>query len=136
MEPLRVERGHDFEGLDMTVPHETDFILSGSGDPMKAEGVSMNWGRGFFRVWVVVSVLWIGGVGVVEGPAFLHEVFPSPPQFKLASEEQYKLPSERDAVESVGVIPFVLHVVSLPLALLVAGLTVGWVGRGFRAKGP
>lgn len=95
----------------------------------------MNWGRGFFRVWVVVSVLWIGGVGVVEGPAFLQEVFPPPPQYKLPSE-QFKLPSEEDAVKSVGVTPFVLHLVSLPLALLLAGLIVGWVGRGFGAKGP
>ncbi len=77
------------------------------------EALAINWRRGLFRVWVLVSVAWVLGWAIYmvidairEGPK-----------------------NTRDLL----VIPVVL--IGPPMALLVFGFAAGWAFRGFRSEG-
>lgn len=54
----------------------------------------MNWGRGSFRVWALLSVLWLGTVGWFGfidwyGPRDILKVSDAPPKQCIESERQY-----------------------------------------------
>jgi len=68
----------------------------------------MNWKRGLFRAWLVLSVLWC---------AF---------GFWLASD---CIVDDTCSAGRLGAIAFVL---SVPAAVFLLGLALLWVGRGFR----
>jgi hypothetical protein len=37
------------------------------------EDKAMNWHRGFLRLWVVLSILWLAGTAVILGPIIFEE---------------------------------------------------------------
>jgi hypothetical protein len=97
--------------------------------------------RGLFRVWLVLSVLWIGGVGVVTWRTFPADEwgqFPKlPPGFVIDPKpndfnpDQYlasKLAEERrSAIWHASLLAF------LPPAFVLAlGSALVWAIRGFR----
>jgi hypothetical protein len=131
-------------------------IGSAGGYRRKAKVQRMNWRRGFFRIWVVFSILWIGGVAYLDhdqvcarySPAERRqnandprrnsdgtfnvkpgELFPHgdmrPPNCFLVSDEARPDWDTR--------FPAILGLLKLPLVLLVGGLILGWVARGFRS---
>jgi hypothetical protein len=71
----------------------------------------IRWRRGFFRVWVVLSVLWIGFVIVLTLQTFLPE--PTPP-------------AKGDSAVQRAITP--------PLALGAIGFAFTWIIRGFRRR--
>ena len=80
----------------------------------------MNYRRGFFRAWVLLTVLWVVGVAYVSGPDLY-------PEFKLIGP-----PGTHDPWDSllrstaVAFLP--------PLALLALGAMLGWAFSGFRRQ--
>jgi hypothetical protein len=66
----------------------------------------LNYRRGLFRLWVILSVLWIAGVAWVSGPDVYGHLQRGP---------------------WLAFLP--------PLALLVLGATIGWAFSGFRRQG-
>ena len=79
----------------------------------KNEPLLVNWRRGLFRVWVLLSVAWMMAW-------FIYLVM-------------YAI---RDGLRTTGdflVIPVVL--IGPPIALLVFGVAAGWAFRGFKVEG-
>jgi hypothetical protein len=111
--------------------------------------------RGLLRLWLVASVLWIGGVGTV---AWLGFPLTKPPFDPSQPYETYTgLPSDADPQDRAGAArpstetPFILpsdaaevagrrqaiknavEVALIPPALILAlGTALGWAIRGFR----
>lgn len=91
----------------------------------------MNWNRGLFRAWLVISVLWLSysgwlwysacgwGGGVLWCPVGGGRPF-------VAVEYTYPFEAWRMCKE----------VLTFPLLLLVGGFIALWIARGFRATGP
>ena len=132
----------------------------------------MQWGRGFFRAWIVISVLWVGLAVMIAKPETYRELWhkakyeiatPSGQKFTLDtsmtrdhlveildSELQHEgarpggpkvEPSTRDALlqkidegyrAQDQALRALLATIIPPAALLVLGITIGWVIRGFR----
>ena len=76
------------------------------------EPVSINWRRGLFRVWVLISIAWIMGWIIYLGLRGLHGGFQE----------------SRDYLE----VPILLF--GPPLALWLFGAAAGWAFRGFGAE--
>jgi hypothetical protein len=76
---------------------------------MMSSGTRVNWRKGFFRVWVLGAVLWMPLSALV-----------------VAGELSEANASNYSQVAAVALIP--------PLLVLIAGLALGWVYRGFRAS--
>jgi hypothetical protein len=84
--------------------------------------------RGLFRLWVVLSVLWIGGVGVVTylnfPPRLLSdEEVGLPPGFVLEQPNMLRWRAVQTGAE-IAIIP--------PVFILIAGSAFVWAFRGFR----
>jgi len=80
----------------------------------KDDPLPINWRRGLFRVWLLLSAAWI--------MAWIIYLI------------MYAL---REGIRSVGdvlVIPVVL--IGPPIALLLFGIAAGWAFRGFRVEDP
>ena len=112
--------------------------------------------RGFLRIWVVVSVLWIGWIAATEGPRDWEDfrcTYAPPPQRSLSAQEfEHGVGSEDgcpDYGPNLGAAIFravaldtAQHTLIPPLGLLAAGLTIIWIRRGFQGapeaskKGP
>ena len=89
--------------------------------------------RGLFRLWLVLSVLWISGVGVVTWQTFpvadWVAVPPSPGE--LQSIEDANAAIQRAAIENAVQSAVVLALVP-PAFLLALGSALIWAIRGFR----
>jgi hypothetical protein len=93
--------------------------------------------RGLLRLWLVLSVLWIGGVGVVTWPQvpifdrsmpFSFEEaprFPVPADYDPFSKSSYLIAWARDDAP-VALIP--------PLLVLAIGSALGWAIKGFKVS--
>jgi hypothetical protein len=75
--------------------------------------------RGLFRIWVVLTILWIAGVGVYM---YLN---PDPHFFYLGT------PAAEGQTMMDGIIALAGTALLPPLAILVVGMIVAWIGRGF-----
>ncbi len=81
----------------------------------REDAAPLNWRRGFFRIWLLLSAAWIMGWSIYL--------------LMFAIQEGMKTPGD------VMVIPIVLF--GPPVALLLFGLAAGWAFRGFKAdEGP
>ncbi len=75
------------------------------------QSVSLNWRRGLFRVWVLMSAAWIMGWTI----------------YLMLSAMAHALTKPEDFLA----IPVVF--LGPPVALLLCGLAAGWALRGFRS---
>jgi hypothetical protein len=98
--------------------------------------------RGLFRLWLVLSVLWIGGVGVVTWRTLPENELPSmcdlpanerPEDFdcswlqRVKDEVVFMDKKQRAAIQNGILLAFV------PLAFVLAlGSALAWAFRGFR----
>ncbi len=128
-----------------------------------------NWGLGFFRLWLVLALLWVavaGGNAIIDMVPILR-LPPKPPTIELAQQECEKersdkfvplvcalglnpleLSNEQQAAEKAwrsayqrresvvsNLAIYVLETLSLvflpPLSLLLSGLVIAWIARGF-----
>src|SRR5262245_1580112 len=101
-----------------------------------ATGVTaMNWRKGLLRLWLVLSLCWIAGVGVY---AWKHEPGISPSQvgYEIASS-----PEKQNEKEIVGNLSAELakqygrYVLLPPLITLALGLLGAWVVSSFERRG-
>jgi len=98
-------------------------------------GRAMNWRRRLLRLWLVLSLCWIAGVGVY---AWKHEPGISPSQvgYEIASS-----PEKQNEKEIVGNLNAELakrygaYVLLPPLTTLALGLLGAWVVSSFERRG-
>jgi hypothetical protein len=94
----------------------------------------MNWARGLFRLWLILSVLWIGGVGWVTWKDFPDDwvrvceqgeppISCLPPGFVIDPRPWWADPAIHRGI--------VLAVVA-PAFVLALGSALVWAFRGFR----
>ena len=94
--------------------------------------------RGLFRLWLILSVLWIGGVGVVTwyrlpvydwpGKGLPFEQSMTTPAFNPDEFLAFKVAEERrEAIRFASVVAIVP-----PILLLALGSALVWAFRGFR----
>jgi hypothetical protein len=98
----------------------------------------MNWTRGLFRLWLVLSVLWIGGVAAMTWQALPAGTFidanPPPPGYEI-EKPRADLPvapwieAGRAEVRAAALVAFIP-----PGFFLLLGAALIWAGRGFRAE--
>lgn len=97
----------------------------------------MNWTKGLFRAWVVVSVIWVALVGVIsvatwpapwELDPIVKDLIPELEEAReeLQTENRYKILWHLGSTASAGVVP--------PILLLLFGWGLLWTARGFAAK--
>jgi hypothetical protein len=89
--------------------------------------------RGLFRLWLVLSVLWIGGVGVVTWPAF------DPAKLAATKDSPYTGDFDPDAFLQGRPQPIrwsageaALLSFAPPVLILTFGSALIWAIRGFR----
>lgn len=111
----------------------------------------MNYRRGLFRLWVILTVLWIAGVAFVSGPAVHHEfrwaaasqatlqgMSDEELMVALARAQEAERRGERPGEPAPTPNPWGslgrTGAVALlpPLALLALGAALGWAFSGFR----
>jgi hypothetical protein len=82
--------------------------------------------RGFLRLWLVISVLWIGAVGTV---AILSLPPPDPPLqgTTFSASEFAAFGARKSAIQTAAEIALIP-----PVLLLMIGSALGWAIRGFR----
>jgi hypothetical protein len=78
------------------------------------EPIAINWRRGMFRIWILLSVAWIMGWII----------------YLIMFGLQGGFKEQGDVL----VVPVVL--IGPPIALLLFGLAAGWAFRGFKADAP
>jgi hypothetical protein len=89
--------------------------------------------RGLFRLWLVLSVLWIGGVGIVTWPAFdpaklaATKEFPYTGDFDPKAFLEGRPQPERWSAAEAALLSF-----APPLLTLALGSASIWAFRGFR----
>ncbi|MCJ9700184.1 hypothetical protein [Bradyrhizobium sp. SHOUNA76] len=81
----------------------------------------MNWGKGFFRVWVVGSIVW----AVYAGLDIWNDI-----EQNLRLSKDYNVPHTPLSGRDYIFIAF--YVVLPPLVVYVIGRIIGWVAKGFR----
>ena len=113
----------------------------------------MNWRRGFFRAWAVVSICWIGTIGGCDVYNWYNAPWrnlpdankadprchmASPPSWCsfdpdafLAGKPQPNV-KEADLSPSSSLWMTLLRSIIPPAVLLLFGVALYWVGRGFR----
>lgn len=80
----------------------------------------MNWPRGFLRLWIALSVLWIGAFAGVSFWNYAE---------CLAVRPELPFCLQNIGVPSLANWAFIL---GWPLAALLAGFIIQWIVRGFR----
>ena len=87
----------------------------------------MNWKRGLFRLWVVISLLWLlAATGIA-----LEIAAEMRPDTSAKSEWDELDPPKYMKVWHFPPWPVVIGVVAVPFLLLGLGSTAYWVARGF-----
>jgi hypothetical protein len=81
--------------------------------PSAPESKPVNWRRGLFRVWVLISVAWM-----------------------MSWLIYLILDMLRVGFQAIDVIVVPILLVGPPVALLIFGLAAGWAFRGFKAPDP
>ena len=101
----------------------------------------MNWARGFFRLWLAISLIWIITVFAYE-----HVVVPAKIAAQRACADARKgdasLGNPNDCFDkghvrfddliSVDAIPYLGWALVPPFVILALGLILGWIFSGFR----
>ncbi len=101
-----------------------------------------NWRRGFLRLWVVFSVLWIGGmVWMLLADDRIPSLSNSCSEllnFKVDEPGEYLTEPDVEACEASWRKKWLalINILLVPFVLLAIGLTIGWIVRGFRGKAP
>jgi hypothetical protein len=116
--------------------------------------MAVNWKRGFFRLWLVIALLWLIPVGVVVAKQLIKDLLvPATLEAsERAANESCKQPREIDPLEGLickfeeevygksgslrvhpaAYVSLMLAIVLLPpLVLLLPGMVVAWIVRGF-----
>src|SRR6266545_2014516 len=94
----------------------TDVLANRQAKRTEGHHMALRVVRGLFRLWLVLSVLWIGGVGVMTWPAF-------DPDAYLEGRPQ---PIRWSAAEAA------LLSFAPPAFMLALGSALVWAFRGFR----
>ena len=95
------------------------------GEPSQRIGVG--WSRGFLRVWIVLSILWVSVIGFVSY-IDCGKILPWDPYRYSENPFLCLYPFGFDRRLAWMLFP--------PLALLCAGIAVDWCCRGFRRDSP
>jgi hypothetical protein len=98
-------------------------------------GRAMNWRRRLLRLWVVLSLCWIAGVGVY---AWKQEPGLSSSQFAYETVSSPEKQNEKEIVGSLNVElvkRYVAYVLLPPLITLALGLLGAWMVSSFERKG-
>jgi hypothetical protein len=102
---------------------------------MIATGITaMNWRKGLLRLWLVLSLCWIAGVGVY---AWKHEPGISSSQFGYEIASSPEKQSEKEIVGSLNTElakRYVAYVLLPPLITLALGLLGAWVVSSFERR--
>jgi hypothetical protein len=85
-------------------------------------------GRGLFRLWLVLSVLWIGGVGVVTWCAFLGVPFVRWDDPIVEDRKLFGAKTEKERLVRIGIV----YALVPPVFVLGLGSGLVWAVRGFR----
>jgi hypothetical protein len=116
--------------------------------------MARNWSRGFFRLWVVLSLLWVVAFGYGAIAQTIEDLRLPPKQdqtcsairgarddqaircrpTEIAEERWQHAADSRDRLLShitVYVLAMVGAIVLPPLILLLPGLIIAWIGRWF-----
>jgi len=96
--------------------------------------MGITWGRGLFRAWLLVTVLWIGFAGWIEistAPPFdpskpYNIIEPNGTERDGIIDPFAKPPPPKSMLSTAGVF------VGPPVIVLIFGLALWWVIRGFR----
>ena len=100
----------------------------------------MSWRRGLLRLWLVLSLCWIAGVGLYawrQEPWILSSsefVFESTPD---SARDQQKESADKiiNSLNAETAKRYALYLLVPPLATLVLGLLSAWVVSSFERKG-
>jgi hypothetical protein len=95
----------------------------------------MNWRRGFIRLWLVASAVWIIITGIVFS-------FPK----SLIDAMSWRAPGQGQSIKlstleahiaaTANLRGFALYGMGLPVLALVLGIVIWWIHRGFRPERP
>jgi hypothetical protein len=102
--------------------------------------VTINWRRGFVRGWIVVTVCWILGIATIsfrdkgipsltQGCDQLRDFVVEGTGKSLGDAEV----SQCEAVWRTERLKIIEWAFGPPIALIVSGVLLGWIGRGFRS---
>jgi hypothetical protein len=94
----------------------------------------MNWRKGLLRLWLVLSLCWIAGVGVY---AWKQEPGISSSQFAYETASSPERHNEKEIEGSLNaelVKRYAAYVLLPPLSTLALGLLGAWVVSGFERK--
>jgi hypothetical protein len=101
--------------------------------------IALRVARGLLRLWLVLSVLWIGGVGVVTWQTFPPEI-PERASFPYLCElnkdcswlDRVKNQLDMDKEQRAAIQSAVVLALAPPAFLLTLGSALVWAFRGFR----
>jgi hypothetical protein len=91
----------------------------------------MNWRRGLLRLWFVLSLCWIAGVGLSSSREFVFEDGPD----TARDQQSESLEKIINSLNAETAKQYALLVLVPPLATLVLGLLSAWVVSSFERKG-
>ena len=103
----------------------------------------MNWRKGFFRTWIVVSLLWVGATLSFTGPSIVKNYRwltddackPATPEVRaqgLMTDADIGLCDEpANALQAATA-----WTIGPPLGMLIAGASLAWVFAGFGSPKP
>ena len=83
----------------------------------------MRWQRGFFRVWAVLSLLWVSYMVI--------RAFQAISEFEDYRYNIIKVPPEPRHIWEIAEV-FIGFAILPPTAAFAVGLVVAWVARGFK----
>jgi hypothetical protein len=103
------------------------------------------WGHGLFRLWVVLSVLWVSLFGVaiwleipIEKPCmYSAATMPIPPPFECTKPapnpfDQFDSPQKAEPIEFK--MSVFAKIIGPPIFVLLIGCALWWVLRGFQPR--
>jgi hypothetical protein len=91
--------------------------------------------RGLFRLWLVLSVLWIGGVGVMTWRTFPIDTWraaPPPPAGYVLDPRPTSYIAALDKERCAAIQSAILMALAPPALVLALGSALIWAFRGFR----
>ena len=92
--------------------------------------------RGLFRLWLILSVLWIGGVGIAEWRTFIYPKIVVCEEVEATAPESWCLPrslADPQNKDQLAAFQFALVLALVPPVFVLAlGSALVWAFRGFR----